>query len=338
MTASSKRLQDPKLGFRDLGAWAQAVRRATAKDTRVSFPEDGVTVLRAASTFGTATVATEGGYAVPPTFAARIEHRISETSIAALCDRAIITKGGLLTTVHDDSTAWGTSQLEWEGESATHVEKKPALQASDLPLRKLSGWIAVTSELWDDAPGLGAFLERRIAADVAYKLNFSILRGDGVQQPLGIENSPALISVAKEGGQAADTIKRQNLLKMFARLHVERPESVAWLCHPTAISQIFEELSECVPDGKLFGHRIIRTQACDELGDKFDVIVGDWSGYLLASKAAQIVNSLHFLFDQDMNVFRYTLRINGQPWSGTTYADRDGSGTTSPFVVLDERA
>jgi len=45
------------------------------------------------------------------------------------------------------------------------------------------------------------------------------INGSGTGECLGVRNSGVMITVAKESGQAADTIVSQNISKMVSRLH-----------------------------------------------------------------------------------------------------------------------
>ena len=47
---------------------------------------------------------------------------------------------------------------------------------------------------------------RKAGEKIAFKINDAIINGTGVGQPLGIFNATALVSQAKEGSQAADTV------------------------------------------------------------------------------------------------------------------------------------
>jgi HK97 family phage major capsid protein len=57
----------------------------------------------------------------------------------------------------------------------------------------------------------------------------AIVEGTGAGQPLGILNSPALISVAKETGQAAATIVKENVDKMWSRMWARARKNAIWL-------------------------------------------------------------------------------------------------------------
>ncbi|MGE0724808.1 MAG: phage major capsid protein, partial [Alphaproteobacteria bacterium] len=81
-------------------------------------------------------------------------------------------------------------------------------------------------------------------------------------------------------------------------------------------------------------------EACSTLGDKGDLIFADLSQYMTLTKGQQIRTdvSMHLYFDQGLQAFRFTFRVNGQPWWGSSITPQFGNQTRSCFVTLDERA
>ena len=53
-----------------------------------------------------------------------------------------------------------------------------------------------------------------MSKSLGYGLDDSFISGTGSGMPQGITNSPALITVVKESGQAADTVCCENLTRM----------------------------------------------------------------------------------------------------------------------------
>jgi HK97 family phage major capsid protein len=94
------------------------------------------------------------------------------------------------------------------------------------------------------------------------------------------------------------------------------------------------------PYSTLKGRPIIPTEACNTLGDKGDIILGDLSKYMTALKGGGIRTdvSMHLWFDQDILAYRFVLRIGGQPWWAAPITPRTGTNSRSCFVTLDERA
>jgi HK97 family phage major capsid protein len=212
---------------------------------------------------------------------------------------------------------------------------------------------------------MDAYIRTKAPEAINFAINLAIIQGSGAGQPLGILNSPALVSVAEEGSQVADTILGRNISKMWSRLYAPCRQNAIWSVHQSAETEI-AELSfpgrdatgadvtgwgshVYIPPGglsagryaTLYGRPIIPTEACNELGDKGDIILWDPTKYLTAVKSGgnpKVDVSIHLWFDYDVTAFRFVLRMTGQPWWDAPISHRDGSATMSCAVTLDERS
>jgi HK97 family phage major capsid protein len=219
--------------------------------------------------------------------------------------------------------------------------------------------------LLEDAPAMDAYLKRKAPAKIAFKVNLAIIQGTGAGQPLGILNSAATVSVAKETSQVADTLVGNNVIKMYSRMPAANRLNAVWLINQDIEPQLYK-LSvpgtdnegnsvtgwggliymppggiSGAPYGTLFGRPVVPTQACETLGDKGDIIFADMSQYLALLKSGpnpRVETSMHLWFDQDLMAFKFVLRIGGMPWWSSSISGRDGAPQTySPFVTLDAR-
>jgi HK97 family phage major capsid protein len=86
-----------------------------------------------------------------------------------------------------------------------------------------------TGELMRDAPMFDAHIRRIFGLEIGWKLDLAVIAGTGAGTPLGILESPALISVAKETGQAAATITGNNIAAMWKCLPAPSRKSAVWL-------------------------------------------------------------------------------------------------------------
>jgi len=215
-----------------------------------------------------------------------------------------------------------------------------------------------TDELLDDAAALAGFIQDAARAELDFMIQDSIINGSGAGQPLGILNSGCLISAAKETGQAADTIVAENIVNMWRRLFASsRPNSV-WLVNQNVEPQL-HTMSLAVgtggvpvympagglsaaPYGTLFGRPVHAIEQCQTLGDLGDIYLGDFTnGYILAEKGGmQSAMSIHVQFLADESVFRFVIRIDGQPVRQTAMTPYKGSASTDTqghFVALAAR-
>jgi HK97 family phage major capsid protein len=88
------------------------------------------------------------------------------------------------------------------------------------------------------------------------------------------------------------------------------------------------------------GLPLIFCEHCRTVGDKGDIILTDWSQYLVGQKSTglQFASSIHLKFDYDQTAFKFTLRIDGQPWWKQAMVPKNGTKTISPFIALAERS
>ena len=209
--------KDPKRGFKSMGDFAACVRNAASDGARVS--DERLAMMAAApSTYGNEGSGADGGYLVPPEFSQSIyTHSEENGSLLAMTDNNPVS-GNSMTFPKDETTPWGSNGIRayWEAEAATATATKPALGVATQRLNKLFGLVPVTDELMADAMTLSGYLERKLGESIRWKANEALFAGNGAGQPLGILASPARVDVAKESGQAADTIVVANVAKMFA--------------------------------------------------------------------------------------------------------------------------
>ena len=173
--------------------------------------------------------------------------------------------------------------------------------------------------------------------------------------PLGVLNSGALVSVAKESGQALNTVVAENLEKMWARMPAGNLGSAEWYINMNVWPQLFQLAHDVgtggvpvfmppgglsqAPFGTIFGRPITPIEQCESLGTKGDVLFMDLSEYVLIEKGGiETASSIHVQFVADELTFRFILRTNGQPKLDTTLAPFKGTDNLSPFVSLDTRS
>jgi HK97 family phage major capsid protein len=224
----------------------------------------------------------------------------------------------------------------------------------DLSLKKLTGLCYVTDELLTDAAALESVLMQGFAEEFGFKIDDAIISGNGAGQPLGILNSDALVKVAKESGQAAGTITVENIVKMWSRMWGRSRQNAVWLINQDVEPQLYT-MSLAIGDGgvpvympangladkpysTLFGRPVIPIEQCSSLGTLGDIILADFSQYLLIDKGGiNAASSIHVRFLYDESVFRFIYRVDGQPVWDKALTPYKGSSSLSPFVALADR-
>jgi HK97 family phage major capsid protein len=252
------------------------------------------------------------------------------------------------------STVFGGVRGYWDSEAATATESEPTFAQLQLTAKKLVGYTVVSNELLaDSAIALEALLQAQFGAAIAYFEDDAFINGDGAGEPLGILNSDALVTVAKETGQAATTLTYQNVLKMYSRMLPTSLSRAVWIMHPDTFPQLAQMAMSVGTGGSpvfianavggtptsLFGRQIVFSEKCQTLGTKGDIYFADLSYYLIGERQAlTAAASPHVKFTTDQTVYRFIKRLDGRPWLDTAITPRNGSNTLSPFVALAARA
>ena len=307
----------------------------------------------------------QGGYLVPTEFMATLLQKQQETAI--IRSRATFipmqTNSIQIPYVAESThvgSLFGGIIIYRPGEGAVKTASKPAFGRLQLTLKKLVGLVDVTDELLEDSPiSIPALINAMFGTAINFTEEEDFINGTGVGQALGILASGCLVSVAKEGAQAAATIVADNITKMFSRLHPPSYGNAIWMANMGCFPQL-SRLNIAVgtggttlwqpanglagqPYNTLMGLPLFLTEHCQALGTVGDIILADWSQYLIGGKPGagiQTASSMHMYFEYDKTVFRFVLRYDGQPWWQTTLTPiHGGAGATmSPFVALATRA
>jgi HK97 family phage major capsid protein len=256
-----------------------------------------------------------------------------------------------------DGSRFGGVRAYYAAEAATKTDSKPEFRQMELSLKKLIGLYYATDELLQDASALEALCANWFAQEFAFKTQDSLYAGLGGGVPLGILPSPCLISQAKETGQAAATIVKENIDKMWSRMWTAGLPNSVWHINQMCYPQLFS-LSQAVgtggmpvylppgglsqsPFGTLMGRPVVPLEQCLALGTKGDIAFCDWSQMLHADKnAMESASSIHVRFVYDETAFRFVYRHDCQPaWNAALTPYKGGAtATTGPFIVLADRS
>lgn len=338
--------------FANFGEQLLAAYRAAAPGGRI----DERLTTRSASGLNE-TNPSDGGFLVQEDFVKELLKRTYETGILASKVKKIpisTNANGLkINAVDEDSRAngsrWGGVQTYWESEADELTGSKPKFKQMELSLKKLTGLCYATDELLQDASALESVIRQAFAEEFGFKIDDAILTGSGAGEPLGILNSGALVTVAKETNQT-DKITVENLIKMWNRLWSRSRANAVWYINQELEPYLYTlkigdkpvyipagGLSE-KPYGTLFGRPVVPLEQCSAAGEVGDIILADIGQYLLIDKGGvKAASSIHVRFLYDENVFRFIYRVDGQPIWNKTLTPYKGSATVSPFVTLAKR-
>ena len=176
-----------------------------------------------------------------------------------------------------------------------------------LTANKLTCYGVTSNELLDDGLKIEETIGKTFTGALSWYLDRDFLKGDGAGKPLGVLNAACLITVAKEGGQAADTIEYANLTKMLSRLHPASLRNAVWVCHSSTIPQLlslsipvgtggsfYPAMSETNGNYRMLSRPVIFSEKGESLGDVGDIILADFSQYAIGlRKEMRLESSIH---------------------------------------------
>jgi HK97 family phage major capsid protein len=345
-----------KKPFASFGDQLAAVVRA-GRGERV---DERLLALNAAASGASEGVPADGGYLVQTDFSNDLLTRAYETGIIAKKVHRIplsaLANGVKINAVDESSrvtgSRWGGIQVFWAAEADTVAAKKPKFRRMDLELKKLMGLCYATDELLEDTTALAAVINEAFPQEFGFVLDDAILRGTGAGQPLGIFTSASVVTQTKEAGQAAGTVKAENVVKMLARIPARLMAGAEWYINQEVLPQLplmtignnalfvppAGGLREDVPYGYLHGRRVNVIEQAEALGTKGDIILANFNEYVMIDKNnIKSDVSMHVRFLNDEQVFRWTYRCDGQPAWNKTLTKYKGADDISPFVVLENR-
>lgn len=265
---------------------------------------------------------------------------------------------GVDETSRADGSRLGGVRGYWASEASEKTSSKPKFREINFKLNKVIGLVYTTDELLQDSSALESWVMSRLPDELRFKVEDAIINGAvGAGTPDGILTSNALVSVPKEAGQPADSVKSQNVIDMYSRRWIGGRNYV-WL-HNQDVTPSLHTMSIAVgsggqlvymppgglsgsPYGSLYGFPVIPTEYNPTVGDVGDLLLADLSQYQLVEKGGiQGASSIHVRFVYDESVFRFVYRVDGRPlWHSdlTPYKTASTAKTVSPFVTTAARA
>lgn len=340
-------------GFKSIGEFASAVRGA------INAAQVGGSIdarLLAATPSGTHRGGgTAGeGYSLPPQYRDEVAELVTDfDEFGGVIDEEP-TERREVKLAADETTPWGAAGVKayWKSEGSQMTATQLADEGRTVPLHELYALTLATEELLEDSPRLQSRLTKKAAQAIAWKKNLAIVEGTGAGQPLGWMKSAALVTVAKEAAQAADTIVSANVVNMYSRLQSVPGDNPFWLVGKSALPQLMTMtigdkpiwipptgLAEA-PGGFLLGRPVRFSEFASEVGDKGDIQLISPKGYYGVRRTAGVdfASSMHLYFDYAVGAFRWMFRFGGQPHLEKAISPAKGSITRSHFVTLAARA
>lgn len=303
-------------------------------------------------------VDSEGGFLVEQDFLPGLLRNVYDNSqLANLCYKVPIGAGKngvkfryIDETSRADGSRAGGVRAYWEDEADAPTATNPKIARGSLELVDLKALCYATDDLLEDASAMEAIIMKEFGEEMAFKLQDAIVNGDGAGKPLGVLNSDALVSIAKESGQDADTVVTENILNMWKSIPASSRGKAIWLYNQELEDQL-ETLNYAIGtsgvlmklflDGKIKGRPAIPIEQCAAPGDVGDIICMDPSKYMLIDKSGvKSQSSIHVRFIYNETTFRFIYRVNGQPLKSSKITPYKRAASTfyiSPYTAIAER-
>jgi len=257
-------------------------------------------------------------------------------------------------TARANGSRYGGARYYWLAEGAEKTISHQTYRRIELALNKIIVYIPATDELLQDTTALENEINTIAPEEIRFGVEDSIIRGTNAGMPLGILNSPCLVTQAAEVGQAADTVVSENIVNMWSRRWAGARDYV-WLINQDVGPQLYQmnlgvgtggSLTylppgglSASPYGSLMGRPVIESEYCDTVGDVGDIILASFSQYKMIEKGGiQAASSIHVRFVYDESVFRFVYRVDGEPKWNLPLTPYQSTITQGPFVALAARA
>lgn len=306
---------------------------------------------------------TQGGYAVIPEWYETIWDKVREyPKLLDMTDKRAISSSTLnIPAINETSLADGSRhggiQAYWVSEGSAITSSYPALTQVQAIKQTQAALLYISNQLLEDNSfDLDSYVGKKVGLEFAFQHNVSVVNGSGSAQPTGILNQAALITVAKESGQANATVVFPNLAKMMGRLWPASRSNCVFLANPEVYQQLvtmtFPNAAGSYPAFggisfnaheefplRVFGRPVIEVLNCPQLGLPGDIILADLSQLVtIETPGMEVAVSTEIQFTTLQTAYRFVRRYDiKSPWT-SALTPYDGSANTfSPFVVLASR-
>lgn len=355
---------DLKGGFKSLGHFCYDVYKMDTSNNRYVSKEMSDWLAKAAGASQSEGDVNYGGALVPVQFRNELMTMVEETNeLLPRCtivpmETNIIEMPYLYSFDQSSGYVHGAIKWYWVDEDTQLTESRFKTAKFQLKLHDLTGLCYVTERLMQDSPrSIEALIRTGFNDGLNFQYNNVLIRGTGAGQPLGCLNANCLVTVAKETGQSAATIYYENILKMYqSAYNVGR---CVWVANPNILVQL-ATMSLAVgtggapvylpangasgrPYNTLMGLPLIWNDHCSTLGTVGDIILVDWSQYMVGRPAGddgvKFDTSIHIKFDYLQTAFRFYLRMAGaHTWPTYFTPPQATTSYRSPVVALETRS
>lgn len=249
-----------------------------------------------------------------------------------------------------DNSRYGGIVSAWLGQGNSISSGKPKFRPMDLKLRKVGAFVYATDELLADARALEAWVNKYLPLELKFRVEDAVVNGTGANQPLGVLNSGAVITVTRS---QSSRILSDDLRAMVNRMWAPLWGSAVFLVDQSTLGE-FDLLAVPVgtggqldpsykPAGSTPGQKyatykgipIVPVEYCAALGTSGDIVLVSFDEYTLIDKGdIKSDVSLHVAFLTDEQVYRFMYRVDGQCNWNAALTPKSGGNTLSCVIKL----
>jgi HK97 family phage major capsid protein len=338
-------------GFESLGEFLVAVRKfCTGEHHDARIAELKTKTM-------TEGVDSAGGFTVPGQHAEQIFNVALEDAIVR--PRAIVLSMGRdtldvanLVDSNRSTSIFGGITFTWIEEAAdksTYVSE-PKLGQIKLAAKEgiACGW--VSNQLEDDTKNFENFFKLAFGKAVGFYEDVYYIWGNGVGQPLGIMASNALLAPARSAVglvNIADLgiLARRLLPGSWKNAPPGSSKNAVWLINQDVLAQWVDMQATAanvssildLKERRCLGCDVIPTEKCSPLGTRGDIILADFSHYVIGNRSLIVSASRHVpgYFQKNQTFWKLEIRIDGTPGFTDPITPYKGTNTLSAFVTLD---
>lgn len=347
---------DPPGQFKSWGEFLQAVHLAKKigrKDERLTYFEDEkVSGFSAETKDMSGETGAGGGFLIAPEFRNQLLSVMGESALVRPYATVIPMARRQISIPALDQTQsldagvprwFGGFQFYWIGEGDAKPTSDAKFREVTLTAKKLVGFTRASDELVADAGiSFAAFINSPVglAGGIAWMEDYAFHWGTGVAQPLGVMNSPALLSVKRD---VSGKVTYDDLVRMMAAAMPSA--NLRWEFSQTTLTDlmlmqdseghlIWASATQGAP-GQLLGLPYRITEKMAAHGSTGDAGLFDWGFYLIGDRQATTIESTQYeAWLYDKTSWRAVHRVDGQPWLNAPLTFQDGTTQVSPFVAL----
>lgn len=238
---------------------------------------------------------------------------------------------------------FGGVRAYWTEVGTTKTETEPTFRQIKLAVHELAGYSLIANALLaDSVVSLEPLLRMLFGGAISWYEDFAYLQGSGAGEPQGVLNSNALLTTTRT---TANQVALADTADMLSKLLPSSMGRAVWIAHISVLDQLvqFADSSNIIwiPNAvealpmRLHGRPVIFTEKVPQLGNRADLGIYDFAYYLIGDRRDLEINSSeHYAFVDNQTTWRFSMRVDGQPWINNAITLQDTSYQCSPFVRL----